>query len=61
MLNNVDQYEGLMPGKKIPAFIVLNDDDDEIYLEYYSGKVFHINYSVYMSYVKHMISSNKAQ
>jgi hypothetical protein len=36
------------------------DDDDDVYLEYYSGKGFHINYSVYMSYVKHINSSNKA-
>jgi hypothetical protein len=35
-------------------------DDDDVYLEYYSGKGFHINYSVYMSYVKHINSSNKA-
>jgi hypothetical protein len=35
-------------------------DDDNIYLEYYSGKGFHINYSVYMSYVIHINSSNKA-
>jgi hypothetical protein len=35
-------------------------DDDDVYLEYYSGKWFHINYSVYMSYVKHINSSNKA-
>jgi hypothetical protein len=34
--------------------------DDDVYLEYYSGKGFHINYSVYMSYVKHINSSNKA-
>jgi hypothetical protein len=33
---------------------------DDVYLEYYSGKGFHINYSVYMSYVKHINSSNKA-
>jgi hypothetical protein len=32
------------------------DDDDE----YYSGKEFNINNSVYMSYVKHINSSNKA-
>jgi hypothetical protein len=36
-----------------------DDDDDDVYLEYYSGKGFHINYSVYMSYVKHIDSSNK--
>jgi len=36
------------------------DDNDDVYLEYYSGKGFHINYSVYMSYVKHINSSNKA-
>jgi hypothetical protein len=36
------------------------DDDDDVYLEYHSGKEFHINYSVYMSYVKHANSSNKA-
>jgi len=35
-------------------------DDDDVYLEYYSGKGFHINYSVYMSYVKHISLSNKA-
>jgi hypothetical protein len=29
--------------------------DDDVYLEYYSGKGFHINYSVYISYVKHII------
>jgi hypothetical protein len=26
-------------------------DGDDVYLEYYGGKGFHINYSVYMSYV----------
>jgi hypothetical protein len=36
------------------------DDDDDVYLEKYSGKWFHINYPVYMSYVKHINSSNKA-
>jgi hypothetical protein len=36
------------------------DDDDDVYVEYYSGKGFPINYSVYMSYVKHINSSNKA-
>jgi hypothetical protein len=35
-------------------------DDNDVYLEYYSGKRFHINYFVYMSYVKHINSSNKA-
>jgi hypothetical protein len=35
-------------------------DDDDVYLEFYSGKGFHINYSVYMSYVKHINSSSKA-
>jgi hypothetical protein len=35
-------------------------DDDDVYLECYSGKGFHINCSVYMSYVKHINSSNKA-
>jgi hypothetical protein len=29
-------------------------DDDNFYLEYYCGKGFHINYSVYMSYVNHI-------
>jgi hypothetical protein len=38
----------------------MDDDDDDVYLEYYSGKEFHINYSVYMSYVKHINSSNKS-
>jgi hypothetical protein len=37
-----------------------DDDDNDVYLEYYSAKGFHINYSVYMSYVKHVNSSNKA-
>jgi len=37
----------------------LDGHNDDVYLEYYSGKGFHINYSVYMSYVKHMNSSNK--
>jgi hypothetical protein len=37
-----------------------DDDDDDIYFEYYSGKGFQINYSVYMSYVKHINLSNKA-
>jgi hypothetical protein len=36
------------------------DDDNDVYLEYDSGKGFHINYSVYISYVKHINSSNKA-
>jgi hypothetical protein len=36
------------------------DDDDDVYLEYYSGKGFHINYSVYMSYVKHINPANEA-
>jgi hypothetical protein len=36
------------------------DDDDDVYLEFYSGKGFHRNYSVYVSYVKHINSSNKA-
>jgi hypothetical protein len=36
-------------------------DDDDVYLEYYSGKGFHINYFVYMSYAKHINSSNKAE
>jgi hypothetical protein len=35
-------------------------DDDDVYLKYFSGKGFHINYSVYISYVKHINSSNKA-
>jgi hypothetical protein len=35
-------------------------DDDDVYPEYYSGKGTYINYSVYMSYVKHINSSNKA-
>jgi hypothetical protein len=35
-------------------------DDDDVYLEYFSGKGFHMNYSVCMSYVKHINSSNKA-
>jgi hypothetical protein len=34
--------------------------DDDVSLEYYSGKGFHINYSVHISYVKHINSSNKA-
>jgi hypothetical protein len=38
---------------------IINHDDD-VYLEYYSGKEFHINYSVYMSYVRHINSSSKA-
>jgi hypothetical protein len=29
--------------------------NDDVYLEYYSGKGFHINYFVYMSYVKHVL------
>jgi hypothetical protein len=37
-----------------------DDDDDDVYVEYYSGKGFHINYSVYMSYVKHINPANKA-
>jgi hypothetical protein len=37
-----------------------DDDDDDVYLEYYSGKGFHINYSVYTSYVKHINPANKA-
>jgi hypothetical protein len=37
---------------------IYDDDDDDGYLEYYSGKRFHINYSVYRSYVKH-INSDK--
>jgi hypothetical protein len=37
-----------------------NDDDNDVYIEYYSGKGFHINYSVYMSYVKHINPANKA-
>jgi hypothetical protein len=40
--------------------VLLNSPNDDVYLEYYSGKGFHINYSVYMSYVKHINSSNKA-
>jgi hypothetical protein len=28
-----------------------SDDDDDVYLDYYSGKGFDINYSIYMSYV----------
>jgi hypothetical protein len=32
---------------------------DDFYLEYYSGKGFYINFSVYISYVKHINSSNK--
>jgi hypothetical protein len=35
-------------------------DDEAVYLECYSGKGFHMNYSVCMSYVKHINSSNKA-
>jgi hypothetical protein len=30
-------------------------NDDDVYLEYYNGNEFHINYSVYISYVKHMV------
>jgi hypothetical protein len=48
---------------RIKAFISdlsVDDDDDDVYLEYYSGKRFHINYSVYMSYVKHINPANKA-
>jgi hypothetical protein len=37
-----------------------DDDDDDVYLEYYSAKGFHINYSIYMSCVKHINFSNKA-
>jgi hypothetical protein len=37
-----------------------DDNDDDVYLEYYSGKGFHINYSVCVSYVKHINLSNKA-
>jgi hypothetical protein len=36
---------------------IFKPNDDDVYLEYYSGKGFHINYS---SYVKHINSSNKA-
>jgi hypothetical protein len=51
-------YDVLNIYKKIELFILC--DDDDVYLEYYSGKGFHINYSAYMSYVKHVNSSSKA-
>jgi hypothetical protein len=44
----------------IPGTLFWYDDDNDVYLEYYSGKGFHINYSVYMSYVKHINSSSTA-
>jgi hypothetical protein len=49
--------------EKNPYLTILlysSDDDDDVYLEYYSGKGFHTNWSVYMSYVKHINSSNEA-
>jgi hypothetical protein len=41
--------------------LIYLDDDEDVYLEYYSGKGFHIDYSVYMSYVNHINSSNTAE
>jgi hypothetical protein len=38
-----------------------DDDDDDVYLESLQyGKGFHIIYSVYMSYVKHINPANEA-
>jgi hypothetical protein len=35
------------PWVELKVDILFNDDDDDdVYLEYYSGKEFHINYSV---------------
>jgi hypothetical protein len=39
-----------------------SDDDDDVYLEKLQyGEGFHIIYSVYMSYVKHINPANKAE
>jgi hypothetical protein len=52
------------PGGVNPCFsdgLLLFDpnNDDDVSLEYYIGKGFHINCSVYMSYVKQINSSDK--
>jgi hypothetical protein len=44
LLTPIGKFSQLLP----------NDDDDDVYLQHYSGKGFDINYSVYMSYVKHI-------
>jgi hypothetical protein len=58
-VTNLQSQSTVQLQRMVYCTVKKNDDDNNIYLKDDSGKGFHINYSIYKSYVKHINSSNK--